>query len=113
MKPVKALFLSTAAMTISFVVWSVFSPIAGQIQQTFGLTVVQKSVLLAAPVLLGSVLRIAMGILTDRYDRRVRAAGYADSPGRRLFGRPVRQPEGADARYSRHIGRRVYAVVLA
>lgn len=67
MKPVKALFLSTAAMTISFVVWSVFSPIAGQIQDTFGLTVVQKSVLLAAPVLLGSVLRIPMGILTDRY----------------------------------------------
>jgi NNP family nitrate/nitrite transporter-like MFS transporter len=55
------------AMTASFVIWSVFSPIAGQIQELFHLSAIQKSVLIATPVLLGSILRIPMGIFTDRF----------------------------------------------
>lgn len=67
--------LSTMAMMASFVIWSVFSPIAGQIQELFHLSTIQKSVLIAAPVLLGSVLRIPMGIYTDRFGgKRVFAA---------------------------------------
>ncbi|MBW7475852.1 MFS transporter [Paenibacillus oenotherae] len=62
-----ALGLSTLAMTASFVIWSVFSPIAGQIQEIFQLSTIQKSVLIATPILLGSILRIPMGIYTDRY----------------------------------------------
>jgi NNP family nitrate/nitrite transporter-like MFS transporter len=55
------------AMMASFVIWSVFSPIAGQIQELFHLSTIQKSVLIATPVLLGSILRIPMGIYTDRF----------------------------------------------
>ncbi|MGO4268337.1 nitrate/nitrite transporter [Paenibacillus sp. TAF58] len=62
-----ALGLSTMAMMASFVIWSVFSPIAGQIQELFHLSTIQKSVLIATPVLLGSILRIPMGIYTDRF----------------------------------------------
>jgi NNP family nitrate/nitrite transporter-like MFS transporter len=55
------------AMTASFVIWSVFSPIAGQIQELLHLGAVQKSVLIAAPVLFGSIFRIPLGIYTDRF----------------------------------------------
>ncbi len=66
----KALLLSTLAMTVSFIIWSVFSPIAGQIQKLFALSTLEKSILIAAPVLLGSIMRIPMGILTDRHGGR-------------------------------------------
>ncbi|MDD9270446.1 nitrate/nitrite transporter [Paenibacillus sp. GCM10023248] len=62
-----ALGFSTFAMMASFIIWSVFSPIAGQIQEQFQLSTIQKSLLIAAPVLLGSILRIPMGIYTDRF----------------------------------------------
>ncbi|MUT66994.1 nitrate/nitrite transporter [Paenibacillus sp. NEAU-GSW1] len=66
-KQTKALLFSTVAMTVSFIIWSVFSPIASQIQELFQLSTLEKSILIATPVLLGSIMRIPMGILTDRY----------------------------------------------
>ncbi|WP_148449278.1 MFS transporter [Paenibacillus tuaregi] len=65
-----ALTLSTLAMTASFVIWSVFSPIAGPIQELFQITNIEKSILIATPVLLGSIMRIPMGVYTDRYGGR-------------------------------------------
>lgn len=65
-----ALVLSTLAMTASFMIWNVFSPIAGHIQEMIQLSTIQKSVLIATPVLLGSIMRIPMGIYTDRYGGR-------------------------------------------
>ncbi|MGM0883044.1 MAG: MFS transporter [Bacillota bacterium] len=92
MNQTKALIYSTFAMTVSFMIWSVFPPIAGQIQELFNLSTLEKSVLIATPVLLGSIMRIPMGILTDRHGGRkvftltmlflilpVVAAGFADS----------------------------------
>jgi len=64
------LVLSTMAMIVSFAVWSVFAPIATKIQQMYHLSTTEKSILIAAPVLLGSLMRIPMGILTDRYGGR-------------------------------------------
>lgn len=64
------LALSTMAMIVSFAVWSVFAPIATKIQQMYHLSTTEKSILIAAPVLLGSLMRIPMGILTDRYGGR-------------------------------------------
>lgn len=69
-KQTQALLLSTAAMTVSFMIWTVFPPIAGQIQELFALNTVEKSILIATPVLLGSIMRIPMGILTDRFGGR-------------------------------------------
>nr|WP_241735417.1 hypothetical protein [Anoxybacillus flavithermus] len=57
-------------MTFAFAVWAVFSPLASTFQQMYGLTSTQKSVLVATPVPLGSVTRIPLGILTDRYGCR-------------------------------------------
>lgn len=64
------LALATMAFGLSFAVWSLLSPLAPQFQKTFQLTDTQTGVLLAVPVLLGSVARIPMGILTDRYGGR-------------------------------------------
>ncbi|MFC4767472.1 MFS transporter [Effusibacillus consociatus] len=85
-------------MIVSFAVWSVFPPIAGIIQEIYRLSTTEKSILLATPVLLGSLMRIPMGILTDRYGGRkiyvltmlllvlpMIGAGYADSYGMLLF----------------------------
>nr|WP_248928839.1 MFS transporter [Paenibacillus hamazuiensis] len=70
MRSAMALSLSTVAMTASFMIWNVFSPIAGPLQELFQLSTIQKSVLIATPVLLGSVMRIPMGIYTDRFGGR-------------------------------------------
>ncbi|SEN02804.1 MFS transporter, NNP family, nitrate/nitrite transporter [Mesobacillus persicus] len=64
------LVLSTLSMIIAFSVWSILSPVAGKIQEMYGLTGLQKSILIATPVLLGSVMRIPIGILADRLGGR-------------------------------------------
>ncbi|WP_163651841.1 nitrate/nitrite transporter [Listeria sp. PSOL-1] len=61
-----ALIMATVAMAVSFMVWASLSPVANQIAQTYDLTASQKSLLIATPVLLGSIMRIPMGILSDR-----------------------------------------------
>jgi NNP family nitrate/nitrite transporter-like MFS transporter len=55
---------------VAFTAWCLISPIAKQLQQVFGLDDFQRSVLIAAPVILGSLLRIPLGMLTDRYGGR-------------------------------------------
>lgn len=61
------LIMSTLAMMVSFTAWVVLSPIATELQDIYGLSATQKSILIAVPVILGSVFRIPMGILTDKY----------------------------------------------
>lgn len=68
--PARTLIFSTLAMTASFMIWSVFAPLAGIMQELFHLSTLQKSVLIATPVLLGSIMRIPMGIYTDRFGGR-------------------------------------------
>lgn len=65
------LLVSMLTMVIAFVTWSMISPVAPQLQQTFGLSEFQKSLLIATPVLLGSAFRIPIGMLTDRFGGRV------------------------------------------
>ncbi|MFB9325934.1 nitrate/nitrite transporter [Paenibacillus aurantiacus] len=66
----QALWYSTIAMAASFVIWNMLAPLAAQLSELYRLSGFQKSALIAAPVLLGSVMRIPMGILTDRYGGR-------------------------------------------
>ncbi|MEQ6388917.1 MFS transporter [Bacillaceae bacterium S4-13-58] len=65
-----ALVMSTIAMVIGFSVWSILSPMANDIQVLYGLSATQKSVLVAVPVILGSIMRIPLGILSDKYSGR-------------------------------------------
>ena len=64
------LALATLAFGLSFAAWSLLSPLAPQFQRTLHLTDTQTGVLLAVPVLLGSLARIPMGLLADRYGGR-------------------------------------------
>jgi NNP family nitrate/nitrite transporter-like MFS transporter len=64
------LFLATLAFAVAFTAWSLVSPIAKQLQQALQLDDFQKSALIAMPVILGSLLRIPLGLLTDRFGGR-------------------------------------------
>lgn len=70
-KSKQALLLSTTAFAISFAVWGMISPLAKTFQTNLGLTEQQTWLLIAIPVLIGSVIRIPMGMLTDKYGGRV------------------------------------------
>jgi len=63
----RALFLSTTAFAVAFAVWGLLSGLAPIFKQQYGLTATQVSLMVAIPVLLGSIGRLPMGLLADRY----------------------------------------------
>src|SRR5919199_2360575 len=65
-----ALTLGTLAFALAFAAWSLLSPLAPGIQKSLGLSDFQTSVLIAVPVILGSLLRLPLGIMTDRWGGR-------------------------------------------
>jgi MFS transporter, NNP family, nitrate/nitrite transporter len=65
-----ALVLATVAFFTCFCVWSLFGPLSPAIQHDLKLSEVQLGWLVAIPVVLGSLMRIPMGVLTDRYGAR-------------------------------------------
>ncbi len=65
------LFFATIAFAVAFANWGIISGLAPLLKKELGLTVTQASVMIAIPVLLGSVGRIPLGILTDRYGGRM------------------------------------------
>lgn len=71
----RALFLSTTAFAVSFAIWGLISALAPTFAQAYGLSAKTKSLMIAIPVLLGSLGRIPAGMLADRFGgRRVFAA---------------------------------------
>lgn len=71
----RALFLSTTAFAVSFAVWGLIAALAPTFSQIYGLSGKSKSLLIAVPVLLGSLGRLPAGMLADRFGgRRVFAA---------------------------------------
>lgn len=67
----RALLLSTIAFTISFSVWGLIGALAPKFREMYHLSALQTSLLIAAPVLLGSIGRIPLGILADKYGGRI------------------------------------------
>ena len=67
---VRALLLATFAFFTCFYVWALFGPLSPTIQHDLALSEVELGWLVAIPVVLGSVMRIPMGVLTDRYGAR-------------------------------------------
>ncbi|MDP8923155.1 MAG: MFS transporter [Chloroflexota bacterium] len=63
-------------MTVGFAVWSLLSPLAPLFRQQWGLSATEAGLLVAVPVVLGSIARIPLGILTDRYGGRSVFAGF-------------------------------------
>ncbi|PJB73003.1 MAG: MFS transporter [Alphaproteobacteria bacterium CG_4_9_14_3_um_filter_47_13] len=68
---VRALSLSTLAFTVCFAVWTIFSIIGIQIKEDLGLNDTQFGLLVATPILTGSLSRLLLGIWTDQYGGRV------------------------------------------
>ena len=67
----QALGASTFAFTVCFAVWTIFSIIGIRIKQDLGLSDTEFGILVAAPILTGSLSRIFLGIWTDQYGGRV------------------------------------------
>ena len=65
------LFLATMAFAVAFANWGIISGLAPLLRKELGLSVTQASVMIAIPVLLGSLGRIPLGLLTDRYGGRI------------------------------------------
>lgn len=61
---------STLAFTVCFAVWTIFSIIGLQIKADLGLNDTQFGILVATPILTGSLSRIFLGIWTDQYGGR-------------------------------------------
>ena len=66
----RALFLSTTAFAVSFAVWGLPAALAPTFTQLYNLSATQKSVMIAVPVLLGSIGRLFSGMLADRFGGR-------------------------------------------
>ena len=67
----KALGLSTFAFTVCFAVWTIFSIVGVKIQEDLGLSETEFGVLVATPVLTGSISRIFLGVWTEQYGGRL------------------------------------------
>nr|WP_282571314.1 nitrate/nitrite transporter [Methylonatrum kenyense] len=61
---------NTFAFTICFAVWVVFSVIGNPIADELGLTETQFGILTAVPILTGSLARMPLGMLADRFGGR-------------------------------------------
>ncbi len=69
--PTRALILATISFALSFAAWGLVGGLASIFTALYGLTASQTALLVAVPVLLGSLARLPMGMLTDRYGGRV------------------------------------------
>jgi len=67
----RALALSTLAFTVCFAVWTIFSIIGIKIKQDLGLSETQFGLLVATPILSGSISRIFLGIWTEQVGGRI------------------------------------------
>jgi NNP family nitrate/nitrite transporter-like MFS transporter len=67
----RALGTSTFAFTVCFAVWTMFSIIGIKIKADLGLSDTQFGILVATPILTGSLSRIFLGIWSDQYGGRL------------------------------------------
>ncbi|HEX7083852.1 MAG TPA: MFS transporter [Gaiellaceae bacterium] len=65
------LALGTLAFGFCFTAWSLIAPFAKTFKQDLGLDYTEALLLTAVPVVLGSLGRMPLGILTDRYGGRI------------------------------------------
>jgi MFS family permease len=65
------LIVSTLAFTTCFMVWMMFGVIGIPIKKALNLNSTQFGLLTAVPVLTGSLIRVPLGIWTDKYGGRI------------------------------------------
>lgn len=70
-QPNRALALSTVAFTVCFAVWTIFSIIGVGVKDELGLSETEFGLLVGTPILTGSLVRLVLGIWTDRQGGRL------------------------------------------
>jgi NNP family nitrate/nitrite transporter-like MFS transporter len=70
-RALSVLIVSTLAFTVCFMVWMMFGVIGIPIKKQLGLNATEFGLLTATPVLTGSLIRVPLGIWTDRYGGRI------------------------------------------
>jgi NNP family nitrate/nitrite transporter-like MFS transporter len=65
------LVLATVAFALCFTAWSLIAPFAKTFKSDLGLSYTEALLLTAVPVVLGSLLRVPLGIVTDRLGGRL------------------------------------------
>jgi NNP family nitrate/nitrite transporter-like MFS transporter len=70
-KRISVLIVSTLAFTVCFMVWMMFGVIGIPIRKTLGLNATEFGILTATPVLTGSLIRVPLGMWTDKYGGRI------------------------------------------
>jgi len=65
------LALATVGFAVNFWAWALLSPLGPRFREWLGLSAFQQALLVAVPVVVGSVGRIPVGALTDRFGGRV------------------------------------------
>ncbi|MFJ6629933.1 nitrate/nitrite transporter [Streptomyces sp. NPDC091376] len=65
------LVLATVGFALTFWAWNLIAPLGGVYKDKLGLSSFEQSLLVAVPVLVGSLGRIPVGALTDRYGARL------------------------------------------
>ena len=65
------LIIATVSFALCFMAWGLISGVAPTFKQILSLTSTQVATLIAVPVLLGSLARLPIGMLTDRFGGRI------------------------------------------
>jgi len=65
------LILATVGFAVNFWAWALLSPLGPRFKESLNLSASQQALLVAVPVVVGSVGRIPVGALTDRFGGRV------------------------------------------
>src|SRR5947207_1968411 len=70
MKTNRHVALGTISFTVCFAAWGLIASFAPRFREALNLSAQETALLVAVPVLLGSLARIPMGVLTDRFGGR-------------------------------------------
>lgn len=70
-KATRVLMLATLGFLVNFWAWTLISPLGSAYQQDLSLSPFQQSFLVAVPVVVGSLGRVPVGAMTDRFGARV------------------------------------------
>lgn len=69
--PTLMLTLATVGFAVNFWAWALLSPLGPRFKELLSLSASQQALLVAVPVIVGSLGRTPVGALTDRFGGRV------------------------------------------
>lgn len=70
-KRYSVLFASTLSFTVCFMIWMMLAVVGIPVKEQLGLSETQFGILAATPVLSGALVRVPVGIWTDKYGGRI------------------------------------------